>query len=217
MLNTSLTPRSSAARKGSIITVAAALTLVTPLLLASCSAQDAKSTKTESSASSVNTDTESADQTEAKSLKAEDGWAKASKADMVAGEGMTGMFVTLTNSSDKDISIVGGTSDVAKKVELHEVVDGKMQEKAGGFVVPAGGKLELAPGGLHIMLMDMDKPILAGDDVHATLELGDGSTLELHALVKDTSGANEEYSEKDEHSDMGAEHSDSSHEHDSHS
>jgi copper(I)-binding protein len=62
--------------------------------------------------------------------------------------------------------------------------------------------------------MGMEKPILAGDDVHATLKMGDGSTLEIHALVKDTSGANESYSEKDDtHGDESHEHGDKSHEH----
>ncbi|QIM18786.1 copper chaperone PCu(A)C [Leucobacter coleopterorum] len=206
MFSISFKSNNPSLRKTTAITAVAALSLAAPLLLAGCSSQDTAATKADSNASSVDNSKKADSATEAKSLTAENAWAKASKADMVAGEGMTGMFVTLTNSSDKDIKITGGTSDVASMVELHEVVDGKMQEKDGGFVVPAGGTLELMPGGLHIMLMGMEKPILAGEDVHVTLELGDGSTLELHALVKDTSGANEEYSGSDDEHSMSDEH-----------
>lgn len=208
MFNTSFTPKNPGLRRGAAITSIAALSLAAPLLIAGCSTQDSTPAKTSTSATSATSADRSKktdSKTEAEHLTAQHAWAKASQTGMIAGEGMTGLFVTLTNSSDKDIKIVGGTSKLASMVELHEVVDGKMQKKDGGFVVPAGGSLELAPGALHIMLMGMEKPILAGDDAHVTIEMGDGSTVDIHALVKDSSGANETYSGDDEHSEGSSE------------
>ncbi|QIM16888.1 copper chaperone PCu(A)C [Leucobacter insecticola] len=214
MFNISLNSHRTVFRRGTAVTAAAAFALAAPLLLSGCSAQSAPA---DDKGSSTDANASASAKKEADQLKVSDAWAKASAADMVAGEGMTGLFATITNDSDRDIKIVSATSDVAKMAELHEVVDGKMQEKDGGFVVPAGGTLELMPGGLHIMLMGMEKPILAGDDVHVTLELGDGSTVTLHALVKDTSGANEEYSGKDDgHGGTSGEHGDLNDDHAGH-
>lgn len=116
-----------------------------------------------------------------------DGWAK-------AGEGMTGVFGTLTNPGDTDLVITGAESPAAGMVELHEVTaDGVMQKIQGDVVIPAGGTLELMPGGNHIMLIQMSAPLLAGEDVEVTLTFNDGSSVTVTALAKEFSGANESY------------------------
>ncbi|WP_062299136.1 copper chaperone PCu(A)C [Demequina maris] len=107
--------------------------------------------------------------------------------------GMTAGFGTLTNATDEDLTVVAASSDAAPMVELHEVVDGQMQEKDGGFTVPAGGSVTLQPGGLHLMLMGVEEPIAAGDEVAFTLELEDGATVEFTATAKDFDGGNEDY------------------------
>lgn len=130
-----------------------------------------------------------------------DPWTKATAEDAKPGEAMTGVFGELENHGDKDLVITGVTSEVAGIVELHEVVDGVMREIQGDVTIPAGGSLLLEPGANHIMLMDITKPLLPGDDVDITLSLSDGSTMTFTALVKDTSGANESYGDLD-HGDM---------------
>lgn len=72
----------------------------------------------------------------------------------------------------------------------------------GGFVIPAGGEFALAPGANHIMLMDLQSPLLAGDETTFTLTFSDDSTYEFTAPVKDYSGANENYDEGDEQEGM---------------
>ena len=130
-----------------------------------------------------------------------DMWVKATAADAKPGEAMSGVFGTLENHSDEDLVITDLASDVAGVTELHEVVDGKMREIEGDVVIPAGGSFVLEPGANHIMLMEISEPLSPGDDVTVTLTLSDGSTVELVALVKDTSGANESYDDLDgEHS-----------------
>ncbi len=51
----------------------------------------------------------------------------------------------------------------------------------------------LAPGGDHIMILDLASPIRAGDQVEVTLSLSDGSTTSFMALAKATTGGEENY------------------------
>lgn len=140
-------------------------------------------------------DTESG-ATEADSVTMSDAWVKAAPMkDM-----MTGGFGVLKNSSDADITIKSiSAMDVAAMGEQHEtgMVDGKMTMKPveGGHVIPAGGELVLEPGGYHFMFMNLKKDLVAGEMVSYIITFNDGSTMTVDALVKDFTGANEEYQE----------------------
>ncbi|MFI6394557.1 copper chaperone PCu(A)C [Nonomuraea sp. NPDC050547] len=120
-----------------------------------------------------------------------DPWIKTTKS------GMTAAFGTIANPSAAAITIVSATSTGAPTVELHETVgEGTqmtMRPKEGGFTIPAGGKLELKPGGDHIMLMDVSTPVKPGSEVGFTLTFKDGGTMEFKAVGKDFAGANEKY------------------------
>lgn len=112
-------------------------------------------------------------------------------------DGMTAAFGTIANPTGADVTIVSAATPASAKVELHEVVGAggemKMRAKQGGFVVPAGGELELKPGGYHIMLMGVAEPIEPGQKVAFTLTLADGSTVGFSALAKEFNGGNESY------------------------
>ncbi|MDJ0324764.1 copper chaperone PCu(A)C [Cryobacterium sp. PH31-AA6] len=128
----------------------------------------------------------------ADALSVTDSWVKA------ADTGMSAAFGVLENSGRTDVIVVSAESPAAGMLELHETVvndtgEMVMQRKENGFVVPADGSLELAPGGNHIMLMALTGPIKAGDEVTVTLTLSDGSTVDFTAAAKDFSGANETY------------------------
>ena len=136
--------------------------------------------------------TESASRPAGDAVTIEDAWVKS------AEEGMSAGFGTLVNSGDDDVTVVSVTSEASNMLELHETVENEagemvMREKDGGFVIPAGGKLALEPGGNHIMMMDLTGPLTAGSDVTFTLMFSDDSTYEFTAPVKDYSGANENY------------------------
>ena len=127
-----------------------------------------------------------------------DGWVKA------ADSGMSAAFGRLTNEGAEDATVISATTAASTELELHETVANEtgemvMREVDGGFVVPAGGSRDLAPGGDHIMLMDLVEPLQAGDEVTFTLTFADGSTSEFTAPVKDYSGANENYVGGDDH------------------
>lgn len=104
------------------------------------------------------------------------------------GQGVTAVYGVVTNDTDADVTIVGATTSVSDSVELHETLMGddgtmKMQEKDGGFVVPAGGEFVFESGGPHIMVFDVD-PATYPDMVDVTLELDTGDTVEFTAEVR---------------------------------
>jgi copper(I)-binding protein len=120
-----------------------------------------------------------------------DAWIKASEGPM------TGAFGVISNSGDNDVVVVSATTSASEMTELHEVVmiDGemKMQQKDGGFAVPAGGEHVLEPGSDHVMVMNMQDPVQPGDDVEITLTFDDGTELTYTAQGREAEVGDEEY------------------------
>ncbi|MFI7220262.1 copper chaperone PCu(A)C [Micromonospora maritima] len=119
-----------------------------------------------------------------------DPWVKA------ADKGMTAAFGTLVNDGDADVTITKAATEVSP-MELHEMTmkDGKMvmQPKEGGIVVKAHSRATLEPGGDHLMLMNISKPVRAGDELSFTLTFADGRTQTFTAVAKPFTGAQESY------------------------
>lgn len=135
-------------------------------------------------------------------LSITDAYAKA----MPAGQ-MTAIFGRIQNTTGQDVTVVSATTEVAASTELHEMVmDGGrmvMRPRAGGFVVPANGTLDLSPGGLHVMLIGLKQDLVAGQQVTTTLTLSDGSTVVFTATVRDMANAQESYEPTAGHSTHG--------------
>ncbi|MTD97762.1 copper chaperone PCu(A)C [Corynebacterium guaraldiae] len=176
--------------RASVVAVAAA-----GLTLASCSTSEEDSTAAPSSAAASAEKDKEAATSDSASSSAESGvtFEDAVVRAMEKDSDMTAIFGTLHNHTDKDINVVGFTSSVkAEHYEIHEVVDGVMQEKEGGFDLPAGESVELAPGSFHFMLMGVTEPVMAGETATLTLELSDGSTVDLGDIPVRSIGAGDE-------------------------
>lgn len=132
-----------------------------------------------------------ASSTAAAPLAFENAWVKA------AEKGMTAAFGTLVNTTGADVTVVSAATPVSPMVELHEVTGSggqtQMKEKEDGFVIPAGGELELKPGGYHIMLMGLKQKLEPGGEVVFTLTFKDGAKSDFTAVVKSFQGGNESY------------------------
>jgi copper(I)-binding protein len=88
----------------------------------------------------------------------------------VAEQKVTGAFMTLTAPGES--RLVEVRSPVAGTVEIHEMkMDGNVMRMRpiSALVLPRGKPVELKPGGYHVMLMDLKKPLNAGDIVPLTL------------------------------------------------
>ena len=108
----------------------------------------------------------------------------------VAGQKATGAFMEV--SSKTGVTLVGASSPVAGVTEIHEMKmdGGTMKMRAiPRLDVPAGKPVSLAPGGYHVMLMDLKQPLKKGDTVPLTLQVENKDkkieTIELKAEVRD--------------------------------
>ncbi|MBH5296723.1 copper chaperone PCu(A)C [Corynebacterium ulcerans] len=168
---------------------------VTSLALTACSSSEKDSAKKVDTATSAaaSAGAKASDAMSAKGVELADGYVRA----MSEGKDMTAIFGQIKNHTDKEITVTGFTSSMnAKMNQLHEVVDGVMKEKDGGFVIPAGQTLTLEPGKDHMMLMGLDKPVAAGDSVDVTLQLSDGSTVAVKEVpVRTVAAGDESYAE----------------------
>jgi copper(I)-binding protein len=117
-----------------------------------------------------------------------------------AESGMTAVFGTFSTTGPTPVTVLSAQTSASPRTELHEVVSGDdgamiMRPKQDGFVLEPGTPHVLAPGGDHIMVMDLASRIRPGDQVEVTLALSDGSTIPFTALAKETSGGEENYDE----------------------
>lgn len=85
------------------------------------------------------------------------------------GVGTGAGFLRIRNPGPQDERLLGATSARAAAVELHQLIehDGVigMRPLADGLAIPAGGEVRLAPGGTHLMLIDLQAPLLPGERV----------------------------------------------------
>ena len=107
----------------------------------------------------------------------------------VSAQKATGAFMQL--SSKGGVSLVGVGSPAANIVEIHEMVmdNNVMKMRAlPRLEVEAGKVLELKPGSYHVMLIDVVKPVNAGDKVPLTLVVegrdGKRSSVEVSAEAR---------------------------------
>jgi len=123
-------------------------------------------------------------------VTASDAWVRGT----VPSQKATGVFMKLR--STEDAKLVAAASPAAKIVEVHEMaMKGNVMEMRAveSIALPAGKTVELKPGGYHVMLIDIVKPLSKGDSVPVTLTLmgkdGKKSTLALKAEVRGPDGA----------------------------
>jgi copper(I)-binding protein len=99
------------------------------------------------------------------------------------GAKVAGGFLTVRNTGTEADRLIGGTFPNAPRVEVHEmaVVDGtmRMREVRGGIEIPAGGSVQLRPGGYHMMFMDLSQPVRTGAPVRGTLVFQKAGSVEI--------------------------------------
>lgn len=125
----------------------------------------------------------------AQEVSVKDAWIRGT----VQGQSAAGAFMELTGKSNA--RLVGAASPAAKTVEVHnmKVENGVMKMfPVDGVDLPAGKTVKLAPGGYHVMLMGLQKPLNAGDQVplRLTFELSNKKreTIEFAVEVRDLKG-----------------------------
>jgi len=89
------------------------------------------------------------------------------------GARVGGGYMTITNKGKALDRLVGGSTPVAAKFEIHRMsMEGgvmKMRPLENGLEIKPGATVALKPGGLHVMLMGLKQQLRKGDRVKATL------------------------------------------------
>jgi copper(I)-binding protein len=122
------------------------------------------------------------------SIKIENAWARATP----GGAKTAAVYMKVDNGADSADRLTGGSTTVASQVQVHEMkVENnvmKMREVEGGLAVPAKGSVTLKPGGYHVMLIGLDHPLKAGDNVPLELSFAKAGTVSVNVPVKAISG-----------------------------
>ena len=117
------------------------------------------------------------------------GWLRA----MLPGQPAGGGFVTIANGGSAPDRMIGVSTTAAGKSEMHmmEIKNDVMVMRPvdGGIEIPAGQTVELKPGGLHLMFMQVKEPFKEGTTVAVTLEFEKAGKVELLLPVKAASDA----------------------------
>ena len=90
------------------------------------------------------------------------------------GAKIAGGYLTIENKGTAPDRLIKGTADISGKVEVHEMAMNNgvmtMRELDKGLAIEPGKTVKLAPGGYHLMLMDLKGALKQGDKVAVTLE-----------------------------------------------
>jgi copper(I)-binding protein len=125
--------------------------------------------------------------TAADSVRAHGAFARA----VAPGQTNSAAFMELTNEGRDDHALVAAESNACRAVELHThlVEDGMMKMRPVDRIeLRAGGVTRLEPGGLHVMLIGLERALSAGDEVGITLVFEDGSRKRVTAPVRGVRG-----------------------------
>jgi periplasmic copper chaperone A len=96
-------------------------------------------------------------------------WSRATPNGAKIGAG----YFTIENKGATADKLIGVSGDISGKIEVHEMSMNngvmKMRSVDGGLAIDPGKTVKLAPGGYHLMIMDLKNPLKQGDKVPLTL------------------------------------------------
>jgi copper(I)-binding protein len=117
-------------------------------------------------------------------LKLSSAWARATP----KGASVGGGYMTITNMGSEPDRLVGGATDVAKVLEIHEMsMDNgvmKMRPVAGGLEIKPGQTVTLKPGGYHVMFVGLKEQLKQGQHFKATLTFAKAGKADVDFTIE---------------------------------
>jgi periplasmic copper chaperone A len=111
-------------------------------------------------------------------------WSRATPGGAKVGGG----YLTIENKGSTPDRLIGGSAEVAGKVQVHEMAMNNgvmtMRPLDKGLVIEPGKTVKLAPGGYHLMLLDLKGPLKQGERVQLTLEFEKAGKIALSLDVQ---------------------------------
>ena len=118
------------------------------------------------------------------SIKIENGYTRAT----APGQQVAGGFLKIENKGAAD-QLISASSPAAGEVQLHEMaMDGNVMRmrQVKDIALPANGVVELKPGGLHLMFMNIKAPLTVGETVPVKLKFAKAGEVEVRLSVNTT-------------------------------
>ena len=117
------------------------------------------------------------------SLEINDLWVRGSVPGQTNGAG----YMLINNPTGVSDRLLSAQSDASNRLELHTVITengvAKMRQVP-GIDVPAKGSAKLAPGGLHLMFLQLTGPFKQGDSVPVVLKFEKAGEVRVNFTVK---------------------------------
>jgi copper(I)-binding protein len=99
------------------------------------------------------------------------------------GAKVGGGYLTITNTGSTPDRLVGGATPAAGRFEIHTMsMDNgvmKMRQMESGIEIKPGETVELKPGGLHVMMMDLKQPFAKGGEIKSTLKFEKAGSVDV--------------------------------------
>jgi periplasmic copper chaperone A len=117
------------------------------------------------------------------SLQISQPWSRATP----KGASVAGGYFKITNNGAAPDRLVGGSSPIAGRFEIHVMTmdNGvmKMRPLKDGLEIKPGQSVEFKPGSYHVMLLDLKKPVQKGDHVKGTLTFEKAGSIDFEYNV----------------------------------
>ena len=106
---------------------------------------------------------------------------------------VAGGYLKITNTGTTPDRLTGGSTEVAKRFEIHEMsMEGgvmKMRELRDGLTIAPGATVELKPGSYHIMMMNLSRPLAKGEKVRGSLTFEKAGKVDIEFAVEAIGGS----------------------------
>ena len=116
-------------------------------------------------------------------MTVKDAWARPA-----AAGADTAVYFTIINGKTVPDVLVGVSTDAAQSASLHQTTTDASgmtgMEMIPQVTIPAGGTVQFAPGGYHVMLVGLKQELKVGDQVKVTLTFEQAGVVQVTALVK---------------------------------
>ncbi|MCJ8318760.1 MAG: copper chaperone PCu(A)C [Colwellia sp.] len=120
---------------------------------------------------------------QAQNLTATEGYIRES----IPGTTVSSAYMTLTNTSEKSVTLVGASSKISARIEIHEhsMSNGMMSmRQVESIVIGSKETAILQPSGLHLMIFDIKEPLKHGDLITLTLHFSSQPNVEIQLPVQ---------------------------------
>jgi copper(I)-binding protein len=116
-------------------------------------------------------------------------WARATPKGATVGGG----YMKITNSGSAPDRLISGSTPVAERFEVHEMsMDNgvmRMRMLKDGLEIKPGETVELKPGSLHVMMVNLKQPIQEGQRFKGTLVFEKAGTVEVEYAIEPVGGS----------------------------